>query len=55
MSPIQDMKDRWGKRIFYESLPQETGGVTPMLSPLGLGFNEISCLITLQILHTRKY
>ena len=31
MSPVQEMKDRLGKCIFYGSLPQETGELTPML------------------------
>ena len=33
MSPVQEMKDRWGtgKCIFYGSLLQETGGLKPML------------------------
>ena len=31
MSPVQKMKDRRGKCIFYGSLPQETGGLTPMI------------------------
>ena len=30
MSPVQEMKDGRGKCIFYGSLPQETGGLTPM-------------------------
>ena len=30
MSPAQEMKDRLGKCIFYGSLPQETGKLTPM-------------------------
>ena len=32
MSPVQEMKDGRGKCIFYGSLPQETGGLTPMLN-----------------------
>ena len=30
MSPMQETKDHRGKCIFYGSLPQETGGLTPM-------------------------
>ena len=30
MSPVREMKDGRGKCIFYGSLPQETGGLTPM-------------------------
>ena len=30
MSPAQEMKDGRGKCIFYGSLPQEMGGLTPM-------------------------
>ena len=37
MSPMQDMKDRRGKCIFYGSLLQETGGLTPMVPVLGCG------------------
>ena len=32
MSPVREMKDGRGKCIFYGSLPQETGGLTPMLT-----------------------
>ena len=31
MSPVREMKDGRGKCIFYGSLPQETGGLTPMI------------------------
>ena len=34
MSPVREMKDGRGKSIFYGSLPQETGGLTPMLMKL---------------------
>ena len=30
MSPVRETKDGRGKCIFYGSLPQETGGLTPM-------------------------
>ena len=30
MSPMRGTKDGRGKCIFYGSLPQETGGLTPM-------------------------
>ena len=30
MSPMRETKGRRGKCIFYGSLPQETGGLTPM-------------------------
>ena len=32
MSPVRETKGRRGKCIFYGSLPQETGGLTPMRS-----------------------
>ena len=30
VSPVQEMNDRGGKCIFYRSLPQESGRLTPM-------------------------
>ena len=31
MSPVQEIMGHRGKCIFYGSLPQETGGLTPMV------------------------
>ena len=36
MSPVQEMKDHRGKCILYGSLPQETGGLTPMMNLIKL-------------------
>ena len=42
MSPVQEMKDYWGKRIFFGSLPQQTGGLTTENLRQGLAFEYIN-------------
>ena len=44
MSPVQEMKGGRGKCIFYGSLPQETGGLTPMKKHTSTGHSAVKIL-----------
>ena len=52
MSPVREMKDGRGKCIFYGSLQQETGGLTPIWNSLA---NNAKIRSSLKFLLIRYY